>query len=611
MQGIIRRLSGAVWLVGLFCAAAGFAQNTPDDVLTRRVTGENQAAASQVQINQIDTSAFPKVIIFATVSKDGVPLKGLGAPDFRVREDEVDQEPLTVVPKLSALSVVVAIDTSGSMTKALSATKSAAKSFVDALAVEDRALVLGFARSVNILSPFSVDRAASRQALDSTSARGDTALYDALYRSVEALKDQTGRKAVVLLSDGVDDDGDGRQLSAHSVQEVLDLAKQVNVPIFTIGLGAEMDESVLKRIAAETGASYFKAPQAAELTKMYESIGQQLSGQYMIHYTSNLPGDGSVHRVKLSAQGSFNTKEYVSPGQSAVKATLPVSTPAAAVSVTKEKVVVKFTTVGVGAISIPALKWGDIEVRAQESGKYAGRIRPKETRLEVPAGKYDLEFGSYKFGTIEVSVGKTTEVRLGAISVANLTSRDITVREQESGQWAGTLRPSEKTVELPAGVYELEVGGFKLKGVKVAPDETAVITLGAISIPNLTSRDVAVREKRSGQWAGTIRPNEKTLQVPAGVYELEFGGHNSDGVQVSENNTTEFTVGAISIPNLTGRDVAVRDQAEGKWVGTLRPGDKMLEVPPGRYKLEFDNHTVDNLDVNPNQEVQLEASVTP
>jgi hypothetical protein len=74
---------------------------------SRRVTGQEKATGAQVQLNQIDTSEFPKVTIFATVLKDGVPLQDLGTGDFRVREDEVDQEPITVVPKLTALSVVL------------------------------------------------------------------------------------------------------------------------------------------------------------------------------------------------------------------------------------------------------------------------------------------------------------------------------------------------------------------------------------------------------------------------------------------------------------------------------------------------------------------------
>ena len=64
----------------------------------------------------------------------------------------------------------------------------------------------------------SSNRGAAGKAIELTTARGNTALYDALFTWVDLLKDRPGRKAVVLLSDGVDDNGVGKQLSKHSVQ---------------------------------------------------------------------------------------------------------------------------------------------------------------------------------------------------------------------------------------------------------------------------------------------------------------------------------------------------------------------------------------------------------
>ena len=94
-------------------ALAGASVLQAQDEPSRRVTGQENAAGTEVRINQIETSEFPKVTIFATVLKDGSPVQGLGASDFRVREDEVDQEPITVVPKLTPLSVVLTLDTRG------------------------------------------------------------------------------------------------------------------------------------------------------------------------------------------------------------------------------------------------------------------------------------------------------------------------------------------------------------------------------------------------------------------------------------------------------------------------------------------------------------------
>ncbi len=272
------------------------------------------AAGNQVIINEINTQNYPRVRIFATVLENGALKKGLTARDFRVREDEVDQEPLTVEPQLPPLSVVITLDTSGSMKKRLVQAQAAAVQFLGLLGAGDSAQVISFARQVTVQTPMSSSREAAETAIQATTARGDTALYDALYESIRLAGARPGRRAVVLLSDGVDDDGTGRPLSKRTVPEVLALARQVNVPVYCVGLGSELDEAVLTEIAARSGAQYFNAPEPTELASLYSRIGEQLSGQYAISYTSNLPADGTPHRVQLKAGEALGIKEYLAPG---------------------------------------------------------------------------------------------------------------------------------------------------------------------------------------------------------------------------------------------------------------------------------------------------------
>lgn len=299
-----------VSLLLMLTALDAYGQNPP---VSRRITGKEGATGTQVLINEVNTSQYPQVRIFATVLKNGIPLKGLGASDFRVREDEVDQEPLTVEPKLPPLSVVITLDTSGSMIKRIKETQAAAMSFLDTLGSNDSAQVVAFAREVKRLTIMSTNRQAAREAIGKTVARGDTALYQALYESIQQVKDRTGRKAIVLLSDGVDDDGTGRALSKHTGREVIGLAREVNVPIYVLGLGTEIDEAVLTEIANATGALYFNAPDASNLRALYEQIGTQLAEQYAIAYASNLPSDGTEHRVVLTSQAVTDTKTYKAP----------------------------------------------------------------------------------------------------------------------------------------------------------------------------------------------------------------------------------------------------------------------------------------------------------
>ena len=283
-----------------------------DEATTRRVQGAQGALNAEVIINQVDTSQYPKVSIFTTVLKDGEPVSGLTDKDFTVKEDEVDQEPLRVAPKLDPLNAVITLDTSGSIKKALPAVQNAAKLFLDQLAAEDRFQVVTFSRDVRVLGNLG-GRDQAKQAIDATVARGDTALYDAIYSSLDSLKAIGGRKAVIILSDGVDDDGQGKQLSKHSVDEGLQLAAQLNVPIFTIGLGSAIDETVLRNVAEKSGGKYFNVADGEALKQVYQAIGKQLGGQYGIYYTSNLPADGTQHRIALSHQGKISMKEYLAP----------------------------------------------------------------------------------------------------------------------------------------------------------------------------------------------------------------------------------------------------------------------------------------------------------
>lgn len=322
-----------IYVVAAWTAALIFNQPAAGQEQTAAV--EDQAGSRDVRlvnsdgarltINQIETSAFPKVQIFASVTRGDQPVIGLTDADFKIREDEVPQEPIKVEAQVVPLSVVMTIDTSGSMTKAMPDAREAAKAFVDTLEAQDSAGVISFNRTITPILPIGSARDAAKRAIDSLQARGDTALFDALHASLEAAKGRTGRRAVVLLSDGVDDDGQGRVLSKHTLEEVLALAREVNVPVFTIGLGSEIDEQTLRRVAAESGGYYFNAPTIDELKELYGKLGRQLSGQYQLNYTSNLPADGSVHNIQLLHGSTRSTKSYVSPKGQAVAQTAPVA----------------------------------------------------------------------------------------------------------------------------------------------------------------------------------------------------------------------------------------------------------------------------------------------
>jgi hypothetical protein len=136
------------------------------------------------------------------------------------------------------------------------------------------------------------------------------------------------------LSDGVDDNGVGQQLSKHSIDEVIRYARQVNVPLYAIGIGSEVDSALRANIAQSTGALSFLTPKPEELKPLYDRIGEQLAGQYLITYNSNLPGDGSPHQVQVKYGDLGSSMEYQSPqlveiASSSTKVTAKTASPKA------------------------------------------------------------------------------------------------------------------------------------------------------------------------------------------------------------------------------------------------------------------------------------------
>jgi VWFA-related protein len=306
--------------------------------------GEKPATGkAQVMINQIDISLFPNVKLFVSVlDASGKMIRGLGDKDFAIKEDEVEQSPVKVDTQLPSIATAMVLDTSGSMKNAIADVKQAAATFVDNVRKEDEVLLIDFSDKVKVVQNFTTDKTPLKIAIGAIRARGNTALYDAIFAATKSFGDKKGRKVVIVLTDGKDDDGTNKPLSVKTVDQVIAAANEVNVPVFTIGLGASVDEGVLKRIAVESGGQYFPSPSSADLENLYKEIGAQLTGQYLLSYATDLAeADGSWHRVVVAVADGLGQKQYMAPlDKTLVKAKETVAPPPAKVEA-KDKEPVK------------------------------------------------------------------------------------------------------------------------------------------------------------------------------------------------------------------------------------------------------------------------------
>jgi Mg-chelatase subunit ChlD len=213
----------------------------------------------------------------------GRPLPGLTAENMKATLNDAAAPVLNVQAAVNAafgIDVLLVVDVSGSMGGApLEQAKAAARSFVEGLAPQDRVAIMTFSDGVRMVQEFSAEKTGAFLALEALTAEGETALYQATADSARAsVKSASTRKAIIFLSDGLDNGG-GSQISR---QDSLSAAQMLGVPAFVIGLGDSTDRSYLTELAQVTGGRLLETPSPEGLIQLYQYMGDFLRSQYVV-----------------------------------------------------------------------------------------------------------------------------------------------------------------------------------------------------------------------------------------------------------------------------------------------------------------------------------------
>jgi len=243
-------------------------------------------------------------VIFTATDRKGKSLSGFKAEDFLVFEDRKPQriEYFSDWTRESDIPLTVALllDTSGSVKTRLNYEKrTAAEFFENALRRnKDLALIIQFDSDVNLVQDFTDDPKVLTAALDTIRAGNTTALYDAIFLAVQdKLKEETGRKVIVAITDGSDTS------SKVSESEAIEIAQRNDVLIYGIGVRgeAQVNFGILKRFAEETGGSFFSPnSNLEEIRAAFRAIGENLRRQYSLAYRStNEKRDGGFRSIEL------------------------------------------------------------------------------------------------------------------------------------------------------------------------------------------------------------------------------------------------------------------------------------------------------------------------
>jgi Ca-activated chloride channel family protein len=237
--------------------------------------------------------------VYATVTDDrGQPVAGLTASDFRMSEDGRPQSIAVFAAGEFPLSVVVALDRSFSMAGTrLDLAKRAAAAFIRALRPDDEVIVLAVGSEIETITAAVPARDAARTAWDAIAPWGTTPLYDATRQSIDIVQTRKGRRALLIISDGIDRD------SEMSATALIDYARKSDVLVYPIAVGKDRVPE-LAELAAVTGGRSLAVRDPKQLEPALDALARELRQQYLLGYVPSRVADSEPgwHSITLHVE---------------------------------------------------------------------------------------------------------------------------------------------------------------------------------------------------------------------------------------------------------------------------------------------------------------------
>jgi Ca-activated chloride channel family protein len=278
-----------------------------------------------VRINQVEPCPGPEVTAYVSVTdQGGYPVTGLTAADFTITEDGVGgyngtpDDPIFYVADTASISVVLVMDYSGSITDVqdnVDDMEESAAGFVDQLGAGDEAEIIKFADDFDVVQSWQPGSDLGINILktaiyDPYNNGRETDLYDAVVQAVADVAARSKqRRAVIVITDG---ENDGF-LTNLDLADVITDANDQGVPIFTVGLGQDLNPDILRQMADDTGGHYYESATSDNLRTIYRQLSDVLfQDSYILTYTSGLGAGITADLTISAASGTItgnNTKE--------------------------------------------------------------------------------------------------------------------------------------------------------------------------------------------------------------------------------------------------------------------------------------------------------------
>ena len=245
-------------------------------------------------------------VLFTVTDRKGKLVTDLERENLKIYEDNKPQAITNFTRETELpLTIAVLIDTSSSIRDRFKFEQEAAIDFLyrTLRPKKDKALLITFDSAIELVQDFSDNPEVLAKAIRQVRPGGGTKMLDAIYLACqEKLKAETGRKIMILISDGDDN------LSLETLSGTLEMAQKSDVSIYSIstnssgffGLTAPKADKVLKRLAEDTGGRAFFPFKAEDLSASFQDISAELRSQYSLAYRSSNPTrDGSFRSIKI------------------------------------------------------------------------------------------------------------------------------------------------------------------------------------------------------------------------------------------------------------------------------------------------------------------------
>lgn len=231
---------------------------------------------------------------------------GLEMENFRVFEDNSEQEVVTFSAEDVPISIGVIFDFSGSMANKVGKAREAAMQFFKTANPQDEFFLVSFNERAELTSAFTNSVEDLQSSLMLTSAKGRTALLDAIYLGLSQMRGaHNGKRALLILSDG------GDNHSRYNESDIKRLVKEADTQLYAVGIFDQLGyrnrtpeelngPSLLSEITEMTGGRVFSVEKLEELPDIASKIGMELRNQYVLGYRpSNKAHDARWRKIKI------------------------------------------------------------------------------------------------------------------------------------------------------------------------------------------------------------------------------------------------------------------------------------------------------------------------